>query len=169
MDSNMLYQMLTSSPEDAEMAMIIIKNNHKNINREILKIYNFYRILRQKSYETWSFGKGRETHIYSLSLKIPVYLNLSHSHITHEALPKGLTVNSNLDLSFNKGLRKLPDDLTVTGSLNIAHTNIKEIPKNLDIYSLQFLGTPLLKRFGEDQIEDLISEIRKKGGKIRNK
>ena len=58
----MVYNMLVSSSEEAEMAMIIIKNHYgKNIPKKILRIYNFYKLLRNRTYETWSFKGGRVT------------------------------------------------------------------------------------------------------------
>lgn len=158
-NSKGLYNMLISEdPNDVKLAMGMSKF-YKGTDKKIIRLINFYKILKISSFASWSNGLGRIHTSYPLNLSVPSYLDLSYSNITILDLPNNLYINGDLLLHGNKGLRKLPDNLKINGILNIANTNINYFPKNLH-------AKRIINADGDWDNDDDIKEIIKKGGKI---
>ena len=83
-------------------------------------------------------------------------LDLSQSRI--KKLPSNLFVNGSLDLAYCKGLTKWPDRLEVRDDLNLRHSGILELPKKLLVRGALYVwGTPLVKKYTEDEIYDALN------------
>lgn len=79
-------------------------------------------------------------------------------------LPNNLTVNGNLNL-YKTEVESLPNNLTVNGKLDVTNTNISSIPNNLNVKDIILYGTPLDKKYTN---EEIVQIIKKKGGNVEN-
>ena len=80
--------------------------------------------------------------------------------------PEELNVTGNLDLT-KTPIESLPDNLQVGGSLDISYTNIKSLPNNLQVgggRGLFLVNTPLSKQYTKEQIRQMIED---KGGFVK--
>ena len=95
------------------------------------------------------------------------YWDLDLTYTPIESLPSNLkTVYGSLWLEKSK-INKLPDDLTVSRSLDIDNTLIDTIPSGLKVGgSLYVTGTPLLKNYNKFMIQQMIED---KGGYVMGK
>lgn len=153
-DTKILKALLTAKhPEDVNMGLAVSRF-YKGKDSQINRIINFYKILRTKSYKTQSYAGVIIEHNYDLSLNINHYLNLSYSNITIKDLPDNLTVNGDLDLQGNKGLKKLPKNLIVLGRLNLLDTKISLLPECLRIEGIYYMNTPLSYKIKTKEISE---------------
>ena len=87
-------------------------------------------------------------------LNVEGSLNLNYSKITQ--LPKGLKVNGGLYLE-NTNIKSLPEDLRVEFSLFLSYTKIESLPKGLKVFgALRIWNTPIAKKYGDEEIREMI-------------
>jgi hypothetical protein len=82
--------------------------------------------------------------------------------------PEDLNVTGNLNLRYTP-ITSLPDNLKVGGSLDISYTNIKSLPNNLQVgggRGLYLVNTPLSKLYTKEQIRQMVED---KGGFIKQR
>ncbi len=92
-------------------------------------------------------------------------LDLSTTNITK--LPNDLYVTGSLNLYECEQLTKLPDNLYVGDYLNISYTNITEFPDNLYVgFDLYIDGTPLAEKYTDEEIYKIVAST---GGEIRGR
>ena len=58
---------------------------------------------------------------------------LDEKKINYNLELRNIKINGDLDLENNKEIKKIPDNMFITGYVNIAFTKIKKLPKNLII------------------------------------
>jgi hypothetical protein len=97
-------------------------------------IYNFFKFLKNKAGKMPADGKW-------FTLKL-VY---DPDNLTKD----DLSVKGDLDLQNRLDLRSLPNNLTVTGRLNLSNTSIKQLPKGLTADSVILQSTEV-DRLPED-------------------
>ena len=98
-------------------------------------------------------------------LNVEGSLNLNYSKITQ--LPKGLKVNGGLYLE-NTNIKSLPEDLRVEFSLFLSYTKIESLPKGLKVFgALRIWNTPIAKKYGDEEIREMIKPGFIKGKVIR--
>jgi hypothetical protein len=100
-----------------------------------------------------------------LSVSGYLYLNYCTSLVS---LPDGLSVGSGLILNSCTSLVSLPNDLSVGGFLDLyGCDSLVSLPNRLSVGgSLNLCGTPLSKRYSEEEIRKIIED---KGGNIKAK
>lgn len=169
MNAESLYAMLTSpNPNDVTLGMSLVKS-YKGTNKKLNDLVEFYKMLRVITYPDYS-SRPYTLKPYPLSLKLPVDLNLEHYHITK--LPDNLEINGNLNLTGNKGLKKLQNNLTVKGVIFILGTKISSLPKNLRFRSI-YVSNILIEKYKMESSRLLSSKFlsdleKKNGGEIIN-
>lgn len=159
-NKDLLYSMLTSQDyTNVEMGLMCMKY-YKGTDKKLVRLINFFKIL--KNHIQYDGG----TYItYEFKLKLPYLSFANDNKITHSDMPDNLEIEQSLDLSNCKGLKRLPDNLTV-GYLLIGGTKVSKIPKNLNVGKLYFKDTPLYKKYtNEDQLK---RDIEANGGSINN-
>lgn len=67
------------------------------------------------------------------------------------SLPDGLNIKYLLSLTNNPNLKYLPNDIKIGGSLYLGDTGIEDLPKNLQVQSIDLRNTPLAKKFNDDE------------------
>jgi len=128
-------------------------------------IYNLFKFLEDKKGKKIPF-KFKLIHapetIEKKDLNVEGTLDLRDTEIT--SLPDNLTVKGDLDLKKTK-ISSLPDNLKVGGFLNLRDTKISFLPDNLTVGgSLYLKNTPLVDKYSEEQIKQMIEE---KGGEVK--
>ena len=78
-------------------------------------------------------------------------------------LPDNFTVKGYLDLRLTK-IKTLPDNLTIDGDLYLTALEIDSVPKNLKAHSMFAKYTTLSEKYSYKEIKDMIKE---KGGEVK--
>jgi hypothetical protein len=93
--------------------------------------------------------------------KVGGNLNLMRSQI--EKIPDNLTVNGTLDLESCKNLKSLPNGLKVKYYLDLRHTNLTSLPSDLEVGGdLALYRTPIADMYTKEQIRYMVPGL--KGG-----
>lgn len=167
-NTNQLMEMFNSENQDDVDLGYAISKNYKGTDKKVRTIINYFKLLKNNVYI-----EGMTYVTYPLSLNLS-YLDLSNKNITHKDLPENLINHNYLVLNNNKGLKKLPNNLTAN-HLIISNTNIKEWPRNLKICNIDMTNTPIGKyyecsRFNDFTNEEVYKKIKNdielKGGKV---
>jgi hypothetical protein len=91
-----------------------------------------------------------------------------YEHVTLPPSVKSLYnlryVKGDITISWNRHMTKLPNNLTIDGSLSITYSTIEEIPNKLNITGTFYINfTPLEEKYS---LEEIMKMIVNNGGKV---
>lgn len=110
--------------------------------------------------------EGVWQNMYKLPANCIIDENLDFTESKYDiVLPKNLTINKNLYLSYTK-IKKLPDNLTVYGSLFLTGaTGIKTLPENLNVGTL-YMGYTNIEEIPNSLEASVLNIVKSKVSKI---